>query len=183
MLDQPGRGGIDLLIFVLACLAGGAATGLAVGLIGALVPPLHLPGLAGVLAVLLLSVLAALRDLNIVAKFWLPENQRQVRSTVRLLPNSVGAAMFGVELGSGVRTYVSGTAPYIAILVVGLFADAFAAAILAAGSFGLARGLVAVDRFLHTDTERWDKAVQAYKRYLPVIALPPTAIFACLAAL
>ncbi len=182
MLDQPGRGRIDLLIFVLACLAGGAATGLAVGLIGALIPPLHLPILAGVLAVLILSVLAALRDLNII-KFWLPENQRQVRSTVRLLPSSVGAAMFGVELGSGVRTYVSGTAPYIAILAVGLLAETFASAILSAGSFGLARGLVSVDRLLHTDTERWDKVVQTSKRHLPIIALPPTVIFACLAAL
>lgn len=72
---------------------------------------------------------------------------------LRMRP-TVGALMFGFELGTGVRTLVTGSAPYLAVLVCILVADWHVS--LAAGlGFGVGRGLLPLDRF-HAGPDFWD---------------------------
>ena len=124
------------------------------------------------LAVLFCVALA--RDVGLV-RFWLPENRRQVRQTVlRLLP-VIGDAMFGFELGTGARTYVPATAPYLAAVAVIVASDGFVPGLVAGAGFGLGRGLVVVDRMLRRNRQGWDKTMKRYAKALPVVGLVATA--------
>ena len=171
MVDDSGRSSRDILAFVLACATGGAATGLVLGLMGGLVPPLDLDlriyvGLIGVAA-----LLAVARDSGLV-RISLPENRRQVRHTVRYLSNIVGDVSFGFELGSGVRTYMPATAPYLAGLAIVLVVPTLAVGILTGAAFGLGRGLVVFDRSLRKNGDRWDYSLQRMRPVLPLLVLP-----------
>ena len=124
------------------------------------------------LAVLFCVALA--RDLGLVG-FWLPENRRQVRQTVLRLRPVVGDVMFGFELGTGGRTYVPATAPYLAAVAVIVASDGFVPGLVVGAGFGLGRGLVVVDRMLRRNRERWDQTVKLYAKALPVVGLVATA--------
>ena len=123
------------------------------------------------LAVLFCVALA--RDLDLVG-FWLPENRRQVRQTVLRLRPVVGDVMFGFELGTGARTYVPATTPYLAALAVVVATDGLVPGLVAGAGFGLGRGLVVVDRMLRRDRQGWDRRVKRYGKSLPVVGLVAT---------
>ena len=80
MVDSPGRGPLNILTFTTACIVGGSVTGLALAVLGGLVPASPPPGPA-IAGVIVLSCVALLRDLGVV-RFWMPENRRQVRQAV-----------------------------------------------------------------------------------------------------
>ena len=120
------------------------------------------------LAVLFCVALA--RDLGVVG-FWMPENRRQVRQTVLRLRPVVGDLMFGFELGTGARTFVPATAPYLVAVAVIVVADGLIPGLAAGAGFGLGRGLVVVDRMLHRDRERWDKTTKRLDKVWPLAGL------------
>ena len=86
------------------------------------------------------TVVAAFRDLSWV-RLPLPQNQRLVpRTAIRKRPHLV-ALQFGFELGTGVRTYLNATAPYLLALAVLLARPSLDGVLLAAAGFGLGRTL------------------------------------------
>ena len=79
--------------------------------------------------------------------------------------------MFGFELGTGARTYLPATAPYLVALAVLILGNSIVPGLAIGAAFGLSRGLVVVDRALHKDPDRWDSALQRWQRLLPLIGL------------
>ena len=169
MVDSPGRGPRSVLAFTAACVLGGSVTGLAVAVLGGLIPVTPPPGPAAA-GLAVLACLALLRDLG-VTRFWMPENRRQVRQTVLRLRPLVGDVMFGFEMGTGARTYVPASSPYLVILVVAALGEGVFPGLAAGTAFGLSRGLVVVDRSLHRNRAGWDTALERGTRLLPLIGL------------
>ncbi len=96
----------------------------------------------------------------VAGAFELPRVDRQARQTLGELPPALGAFVFGVEIGAGIRTHTSSLALYLALVPVALGAGP--AAIVAMGAaFGAARGLVPIDRFLRIDGLGWDQRLAA----------------------
>ena len=172
MVDSPGRGWFNVFVFTGACVVGGTTTGLALAVGGGLLP-ISPPAEVMVAGLAALFCVALARDLGLVG-LWLPENRRQVRQTVLRLRPVVGDVMFGFELGTGTRTYIPATAPYLAAVAVVVAADGTAPGLVVGAGFGLGRGLVVVDRMLHRNRHRWDRTVKRYGKVLPVVGLVAT---------
>ena len=169
MVDSPGRGWFNVFGFAGACVVGGCTTGAVLAVVGGILP-LSPPVGAVVAGVVVLFCVALVRDLGVV-RFWLPENRRQVRQTVLRLRPVVGDLMFGFELGTGARTFVPATAPYLVALSVIVVADGLIPGLAAGAGFGLGRGLVVVDRTLRQDRERWDQATKRLHKVWPLVGL------------
>lgn len=169
MVDSPGRGPRNILVFAAACVLGGLVTGFSLAVLGGLIPVTPPPGPA-VAGLSVLACLALLRDLGVI-RFWMPENRRQVRQTVLRLRPLVGDIMFGFEMGTGARTYVPAAAPYLIILVVVVFGEGVVPGLATGAAFGLCRGLVVADRSLHRNRAGWDAALERHQRLLPLIGL------------
>ena len=168
MVDSPGRGWFSIFAFVSASVVGGFLTGLALAVLGALVPWSPSPGVAAA-GVAVFFCVALARDRRLI-RIRMPENRRQVRQTVLRLRPVVGDVMFGFELGTGARTFVPASAPYAVALTVIVMAEAVPAMIVGAG-FGLGRGLVVVDRVLHKDRNEWDQTMKRFERWWPLVGL------------
>jgi hypothetical protein len=95
-----------------------------------------------------------LRELHVVA-FTLPENRRLVPETVFRLGRHLGPLQFGLEMGTGVRTYLPSALPYVGGLAVMLVASV-PAALCAGVGFGLGRGLMTTANVRYSDDESWN---------------------------
>jgi len=122
------------------------------------------------------AVAAVLRDLGAV-RFWLPQNQRQVPQEVFGVGRSLGALQFGFEMGTGVRTYVTSTAPFIVLLGVILLADGDALVAVAAGfGFGLGRAAMPLSRYLSQRRHAWDARLDAHLRWMVPVSTATCAV-------
>lgn len=83
------------------------------------------------------ALLGVARDAGLVT-LRLPQNARQVPQDVLQRDLVRGALQFGFELGTGVRTYVSASLPYVAALAV-LLANDVGTALLTGLGFALGR--------------------------------------------
>lgn len=171
MVGRPGRRRTRLTWFFIGALLGGASTGGALALLGLGMP--ELPGSVATLILLLAATLLLATDLGLW-RLRLPQNARQVRVAVLEMRDSVGAAMFGFELGTGARTYMTGTAPYLAVLTVALVGGGWEG-LLGGVGFGVGRGLLPLDRELRSDRESWDIQIRTWSAHvLPVASLAGT---------
>jgi hypothetical protein len=115
-------------------------------------------GVAAVLAVGL-----AAYDLQ-VPSVELPQRRSLIPQEVFLRSREVGFLRFGLEFGSGVRTYVTSAAPY-AVVVLLLFAtDGPLAGLLLGACFGLGRALAPVQA-LGADEALWAADVSRTSRF------------------
>ncbi|MFI2781320.1 hypothetical protein [Streptomyces sp. ALB3] len=140
-------------MFTCGLLAGGVVTAGVLWLLSGLFTPLP----AGVRQGLVVTValLAALRDAGRMP-LRLPQNARQIPQDVLRRHLARGALQFGFELGTGVRTYVSASAPYALVVAVLLSGGSYAPALAAGLGFGAGRALTPALRRLSGDGERWD---------------------------
>jgi hypothetical protein len=157
-------------------LLGGLTSGLVLGLAGGLVSPLPL-GVRHIAAVAL-AVTALLRETGLL-RLPLPQNSRQIGQEVLRNPLR-GALQFGFELGTGVRTYVSATAPY-AVAAAVLLAGSLPAALLAGLGFGAGRAVTPLLRQASADQAGWDARLVSRLRLNALLAA--TATVAALAVL
>lgn len=111
------------------------------------------------------AVAAILRDLGVVS-FWLPQNERQVPQEVFAFGRARGAFQFGYELGTGVRTYVTSTAPFVVLLGVILFADGGLVALAAGFGFGLGRAVMPLARYLSDQRHAWDARLESQLQWI-----------------
>jgi hypothetical protein len=72
-----------------------------------------------------------------------------------------GAAQFGFELGTGVRTYVSASAPYVLAVAVLLAGQHLGIAILAGLGFGAGRAATPLVRYAARAVAAWDVLLRA----------------------
>lgn len=101
------------------------------------------------------ALLALLRDAGVL-HFPMPQNARQIPQEVLQRDLMRGTLQFGFELGTGVRTYVSASAPYVIALGVLLTGGGIATALAAGLGFGLGRALSPVVRLASGDVAAWD---------------------------
>lgn len=181
MVNDFGRSHKDTAVFVLAATLGGSTTGLMLVVLGGLVPPLPLNRVVW-MAIATVGLLLLLRDCRML-EYRLPENRRQVPQTIYRLPSTVGDFVFGFELGTGVRTFLPASAPYIACLTVVLFAQSIYPGITVGSAFGLSRGVVAVDRMVRRHRGRWDTTLKQLSPRLPLVGFPLVVTFAVWAIL
>lgn len=139
MLATSVRRRFVLILFVVGLLSGGFLTATALAVLGAPLQALLTPqtrwALVGVFAAVL-----ALRAWGLV-RVPLPENRRLVPDTVFLKGPTRSSLQFGVEMGSGVRTFVPSVLPYllaVAVACVATTVEAWAAGV----GFGAGRALM-----------------------------------------
>jgi hypothetical protein len=124
-------------------LTGAAAFGALLGLAGGLAPWHDRPSMVVTISLLAAGAVAlaySLGELKLIPVAY-PQLRRQVRSTWRFrLPPTVTALVYGLELGTGVTTFVSVGSFYVVALWVMLVGNAGLGAVLLA-FFGLGRAL------------------------------------------
>lgn len=153
----------SLAAFCAGLVAGGVLSAMLFAVIGALLripfPPMVAGALLGVA-----FVVAALRELGVLS-FRLPQNRRLVPETVFRHGPVLGPLQFGLEMGSGMRTYVTSGPPYVAIVAVLLLAGPLTAAAAGIG-FGLGRSLMTVSNLRYGPSGEWDAAWVVHSRII-----------------
>lgn len=155
---------------MLACFAaglgaGGLAGGCALWLLSGLATPA--PVAWREVVVVLLAAAGIAREVGLLP-VRLPQNARQIPREILQTRLRRGALRFGFELGTGVRTYVPATAPYVVALAVLLVGGGVAVALPAGLGFGMGRALTPLMRYASGDGEWWDGHVAAQRRWLTV---------------
>jgi hypothetical protein len=154
-----------LALFTTGLVAGGLLSGVALGLLSGLSAPL--PPQVRYTGIVAVAVLGLLRELGLVP-IRLPQNARQVPQDVLQRNPRRGALQFGFELGTGVRTYVSASAPYVLAAALLLGGQRLEVAMLAGVGFGVGRALTPLTRRAAGTGDRWDAALRARLRTITV---------------
>ncbi|WP_285607262.1 hypothetical protein [Actinokineospora globicatena] len=148
MLSSPVWRGSPAVAFRVGLLLGGAITAMVLVLFGSLVRA-PLPWWARWALVGAVLVLVALKEFGVVAMRF-PENRRLVPEGVFRLGRHLGPLQFGIEMGTGARTYLPSGLPYVAATAVLLTASLPQALLVGAG-FGLGRALMTTANLNHPD--------------------------------
>jgi len=115
-------------------------------------------------------VIAVLRDAG-VAPFTgipLPQNRRQVPQDVLQRDLVRGSVQFGFELGTGVRTFISSTAPYVVAVGLLMANEGLLAAVLTGLGFGLGRAATPLVRRASGAGDSWDDRLRTRLRPITV---------------
>ena len=173
MLSSPVRRGTPALAFCLGLVTGGAITAAVLLVLGSLVRA-PLPGPARWAAVAAAAVAVLLKEARI-ARFGLPEARRLVPESVFRLGRHLGPLAFGIEMGTGARTYLPSALPYGAAVAVLLLASP-AAALGAGAGFGVGRALMTMSNLRYGPDNDWDEQWLRHRRQLAsMLALAFTA--------
>lgn len=177
MLNTPGWRGSPQYAFGLGLVAGGVLSALVLLTVGSLLR-LLLPPLAwGALIAVFFLVMAA-RELGLIS-FSMPQNARLVPESVFRHGRFWGPFEFGLEMGTGVRTYVTSGLPYVAVLLVALFSSPLTA-LVAGIAFGVGRTLMTLGNLRYSDDGQWDLVFDELATIIHTILLVG---FACSMAL
>lgn len=182
MLFSPGwrgpvRQGTVLAVFTLGLLLGGTLSATVIWSLSGLAAPL--PPRARAVAVLAVALTGLLRETGVI-RLPLPQNARQIPQDVLMRRLRLGSLQFGFELGTGVRTYVSASAPYVLAAGLLLSHRPAAATMVAGTAFGAGRALTAALAMWARDPGR-DALVS--RRITTIRILAATATLAAVAAL
>jgi hypothetical protein len=183
-LASPGwrgheRQSIIISLFSLGLILGGLVSASAVWILSGLAEAA--PGTWRASLLVLILIPALLRDLRMI-DFRLPQTTRQIPRTVFTRGLEPGSVQFGFELGTGVRTYIPTTVPYVLAGALLLLAPGYLAAILAGTGFGLGRAAMPVARFWSREAQQWDHMLKSLEyRIVALSALSGAAAAAWLA--
>ncbi|WP_258036850.1 hypothetical protein [Streptomyces sp. SM14] len=150
-------------VFTTGLLIGGMLSATVLWLFSGLLQPVPPGWRHGVIVVFALACLA--RDAG-AARFWMPQNARQIPQEVLQRHLVRGTLQFGFELGTGVRTYVSSSAAYALAVAVLLSGAGIGTALAVGCGFGLGRAATPVARRLSGDPAGWDRRLGARLRLL-----------------
>jgi hypothetical protein len=121
-------------------------------------------GLVGLLAVVVLGN---------ETRLWrvpLPQNGRQVPSSVIFDGGRLGAVRFGFEMGTGLRTFMTSSLPHLAALTIALYAQ-WPYALLTGAAFGAGRAVMPLVRMASGDSPRWDARLLDHEWALRLLGL------------
>ncbi len=128
-------------------------TGTLVGVFGGL---LAATGAADFRRALMLAAVAVITTSSLLGRpLQLPQKKRLVGQDIIARGNLGGPFQFGVEMGSGVRTYLPSPLAHGLAVMVALTGDPFVG-ILAGAGFGLGRWLLPAGGEWSGDYERWE---------------------------
>jgi len=136
----------------------------------------RVPRTVGWLGVGVTASLALARDVGWV-RINLPQAARQVPRDIFRRGSISAGLQFGFEMGTGARTYVTSSLPYVAALLVLFHLVSITSAITLGVGFGLARGLIPLIKRASRDCEVWDLRIgasaawNAYARVLTPVGL------------
>lgn len=153
-------------VFAAGLVAGAVLSATVLWLLSGLTAPLPQPVRYAV--VLVAAGVAVLRDLGVV-RVPLPQNAWQVPQHVLQHGGMRGPLRFGVELGTGVRTYVSASLPYVLAVALLTAGAGPVAAVLTGVGFGLGRAATPTLRALSPDPAAWDERLRVRSRPLTVV--------------
>jgi ABC-type Na+ efflux pump permease subunit len=153
VLSSPVRRGTPVAAFCAGLLAGGVLTAAALLVLGGLVPaPLPVPARAGAA----LAALAAVLLVDRGALRWpVPQNRRLIPESVLRHGRHLGPLQFGLEMGTGARTFLPTPLPYAAAITVLLLAPAPAALLTGLG-FGAGRALMTLGTLRYGPDADWN---------------------------
>lgn len=153
--------------FITGLISGGTVTGAVTGAFGGLLSPLdsHLRT-AVFLAV---ATTLALRDFD-VFPFPLPQNARLIPREIEHRGPFVSSFQFGFEMGTGVRSFVSSSSPYLLVAALILLGDPLIG-LLSGVSFGIGRAAMPIFRS-GAGEAHWDQQLDA--------TLPPLVRFSAI---
>jgi hypothetical protein len=138
-------------------------TGVAVGLLAALLP--WTPSSGAVLVVAVAAIALAGYDLR-VRKVNLPQRRELIPQEVFFRSHAGGFLRFGLEFGSGLRTFVTSASPYILIVMMLGLSTSFTQVVLVGAAFGFGRSIgplqavLAEDRFWSQDLTSTSRLVE-----------------------
>lgn len=166
MLSSPVWRGTPAAAFCAGLLLGGMVTAAVLLVAGSLLrAPLPEPARWAVLAAGWTAVL--LRQAGGLS-FPLPENRRLVPQSVFRFGRHLGPLQFGIEMGTGARTYLPSGLPYVAALAVLLLADPVGA--VAAGlGFGVGRALMTTSSLRFGPDGGWNDQWRSHRRVLALL--------------
>jgi hypothetical protein len=163
VLSSPVRRGTPALAFCAGLVTGGAIAAAALLVLGSLVRA-SLPGPARAVVVAAALCAVLLKEAG-VARFRLPESRRLVPESVFRLGRHLGPLAFGIEMGTGARTYLPSALPYAAAVAVLLLASP-ATALAAGAGFGLGRALMTLSNLQYSRDNGWDEQWLRHRRAL-----------------
>lgn len=152
-------------LFSTGLVLGGTVSALVLYVASGLVTPVPEAVRNGI--VVALALVGVVRDAGLV-RFPLPQNARQVPREVLTGDVARGTLRFGFELGTGVRTYVSATVPYVLAAALLLSTPDLPTAVLTGTGFGLGRALTPLARFASRAGESWDTALRTHLRTITI---------------
>lgn len=164
----------------LGSLVGGTAIGAVVVLLSGLLT--WLPEGFIVIAIPLAAATALARDFGLVV-FPLPQNGRLVPLEVVQQSPGVAGLQFGFEMGTGVRTFVTSSSPYLLALTALLISPLPWLAVCAGTAFGGGRFAMPLFRYLTDDAGAWDEKLRLRTHTLVVLSAVLCAIAATWLAL
>ena len=138
-------------VFLVGLAVGGALSGAAIGLLAALLP--WSPSVGSAVVAALIAVALAVHDL-LVGKVNLPQRRSLIPQEVFFRSHELGFLRFGIEFGSGMRTFVTSASPYIIIVMLLGTSASFAEAVIVGLAFGIGRSIGPVQAVL-AEEEHW----------------------------
>ncbi|MCO1577964.1 hypothetical protein M8C13_19620 [Crossiella sp. SN42] len=154
------------MAFCLGLLGGGLVTATVLVVLGSLLrAPLPAPVPWLLVGLMLIVVLG--KEIGWL-RIRLPENRRLVPETVFRLGRHAGPFQFGLEMGTGARTYLPSGLPYVAAVAV-LFLASVPAALCAGLGFGLGRALMTTANLRFGESGAWDAAWTRHRRVLALL--------------
>ena len=166
MLSSPVRRGTPSLAFCIGLVLGGIASAVVSVVAGSLVRA-PLPAWLRWLLVAAVLVVVWLRDRGVL-RVTLPENRRLVPESVLRLGRHLGPLQFGLEMGTGARTFMTSGLPYAAVAAVMLIAS-FPAALCAGAGFGVGRALMTMSNLRYGPDNMWSDEWDRHGRWLGVL--------------
>lgn len=154
MLSVSGRRALSLASYTLGLFLGASIT-ISVAVAVALPIQQVIPStVVQPLLVLVATILFIAHDLRLISlPLW--QNARLVPQTVFRFGPIVGAWQFGVEMGSGVRTYITSAFAYMPVVLMLLVPLSWLIPLGAAVGFALGRGSMALVSVASGDTSGW----------------------------
>ncbi|MGW0809223.1 hypothetical protein [Nonomuraea sp. NPDC002799] len=154
------RGTKNVVYFNRGLLLGGTATGLLL-LFPAAVTHTLIPASWTMPLMLGLVLLALGCDVKLLP-FRLPQNARQVPSSIVARSDGSGALQFGFEMGTGLRTFMPTHLPYVLVSLI-LLAAPWWTAPIAGFCFGVGRAIMVLSAVRRGNAADWDRDFAARK--------------------
>jgi hypothetical protein len=174
------RQGSNLAAYVIGLLAGGVLAALGAWIVSGLFQPLPFTIRATALAAI--AILALCHDLGLL-RVRLPQNRRQVPQEIFHRGLGRAAFQFGFEMGTGVRTFVPATAPYVLAAALVLLGGGPLLVPLVGVGFALGRAAMILCYFWSREGSQWtQRATSRLGWVVPCSAIAAVAVVAKLLA-
>lgn len=147
--------------FTLGAVAGGSLTGFALWALSGSTEPIRPRGALFLVGIAVLA--AVVHDWRYPERD-LPGPRRQVPQSVFEAGLGWASLRFGFEMGTGVRTYLTSTLPYVAAVTIVAIGPSWYLSLTTGAAFGVGRAMVLASRLWAGDREAWSRRLRGTMR-------------------